>query len=285
MNNAQTIVITGASSGIGYAAVQACLAEGYRVIATARQHHDLDRLQAMGAQAVQLDLHSQHSVSEAAQSIRLLSGGSIAGLFNNAGYGLQVAMEDATWDALERQLTSNVIGPVMLTNQLLDCLQPGSKLVFNSSILGVIVVPFRGPYCMSKHAIEAAGDAYRLELESRGIAVHIIQPGPIEARFRANTYDAMQDCLQGKETRLDYARHIQRLQAEGPSKGTEPAVAVAAVFVDILQGRKARPRYLVTRMARLASRIKRVVGDGFDYFARRSEPVSERVESSPRAKS
>lgn len=271
----QTIVITGASTGIGYAAARACLDAGYRVIATARQHRDLDRLQQMGAEAVQLELSSERSVNEAAASIRLLAGGNIDALFNNAGYGLQVAMEDANWESLSQQLTSNVIGPVMLSNLLLDCMQPGSRLVFNSSVLGVLVVPLRGPYCMSKFAIEAASDAYRLELESRGIAVHVIQPGPIEANFRANAYSALQDCLQDKSTRLDYSNHLQRLQADSQTEGSEPAEVVAAVFLDIVQGRKTRPRYLVTKIARFGASAKRLLGSGFDRFARRSEPLKQ----------
>ncbi len=184
-------------------------------------------------------------------------------------------MEDANWESLSHQFNSNVIGPVMLTNLLLDCLQPGSRLVFNSSVLGVLVVPLRGPYCMSKYAIEAASDAYRLELESRGIAVHVIQPGPIEARFRANAYNALQDCLQDKVTRLDYSNHVQRLQADSATEGTEPAEVVAALFLDIVQGRKTRSRYLVTKMARFGARAKRLLGSGFDHFARRAEPLKQ----------
>ena len=275
MQTKPVVVITGASTGIGYAAVQACLEAGYQVIATARKHADLDRLQALGAEAVQLELESEHSVAEAANSIRLLSGGTIFALFNNAGYGLQVAMEDASWGALSRQLSGNVIGPVMLTNFLLDCMHSGSKLVFNSSVLGLFVVPFRGPYCMSKHALEAAGDAYRLELASRGVAVHIIEPGPIEAQFRANALDAMDECLQGKSTRLDYQRHAQRLQAATGGPGALPAATVAGVLVDILQGRKTRARYRVTRVAKVAVLAKRILGGWFDYLARRNEPVSE----------
>lgn len=275
MQTKPVIVITGASSGIGHAAVQACIKADYRVIATARKHADLDRLQALGVEAVQLELESERSVAEAAESIRLLADGTIHGLFNNAGYGLQVAMEDASWEALNRQLSANVLGPVIITNSLLSCMQPGSRLVFNSSVLGLFVVPFRGPYCMSKHALEAAGDAYRLELASRGISVHIIEPGPIEAQFRANALNAMDDCLQGKSTRLDYRRHGQRLQAATGGPGTLPAAAVADVLVDILQGRKTRARYRVTRIAKVAALAKRLLGGGFDHLARRNEPVVE----------
>jgi len=273
---AKTIVITGASSGIGRAAADACLAAGYRVIATARAPGDLDRLAAIGAVPVPLELTSSQSIAQAAALVRGASGGVVDVLFNNAGYGLQVALEDATPEALRRQLETNVIGPITLTNALLDTLRPGAKLVFNSSVLGVCVVPFRGPYCMSKFAVEAASDAYRLELASRGIGVHVIQPGPIEAQFRPNALRALEECLGDRTPRLDYGNHLQRLRAVASTEGSLPAAAVAQVFLDIVEGRRTRPRYLVTRLARMAAYAKRALGSGFDRLARASEPVVER---------
>ncbi len=183
----KTIVITGASTGIGYACVKACLEEGHRVIATARKETDLKMLTKLGAEAVHLELLSEQSVNKAADTILASTNGKIDTLFNNAGYGLQVAMEDATWATLNDQHTANVIGPVMFSNRLLPALGDKSQLIFNGSILGVITVAFRGPYCMSKHALEAVVDAYKLELEPLGVRVHLIQPGPIEASFRSNT--------------------------------------------------------------------------------------------------
>ncbi|MCG8667886.1 MAG: SDR family NAD(P)-dependent oxidoreductase, partial [Pseudomonadales bacterium] len=83
----KTVVITGASSGIGLACVEASLSKGYRVIATARQLTDLDHLQSLGAIPVKLDLLDQSSTENAATKILELTGGSIDALFNNAGYG------------------------------------------------------------------------------------------------------------------------------------------------------------------------------------------------------
>jgi NAD(P)-dependent dehydrogenase (short-subunit alcohol dehydrogenase family) len=271
----KTIVITGASSGIGLASVEACLAAGHRVIATARKPADLERLEQLGAAAVALELSDEHSVAAAASHISQLAEGQIDALFNNAGYGLQVAMEDVTWGTLSHQLAANAVGPVMLTNALLPALVHGSRVVFNSSSLGVFVVPFRGPYCMSKFALEAAADAYRLELEPLGISVHIIQPGPIEAQFRANAHQALQNCLQGRSTRLDYGKHVARLQAEKLTEGALPAAAVADLFMAIVDGRKVNPRYLVTRVAKFGAFAKRLLGSGFDNMARRAEPVKE----------
>ena len=253
----KTVVITGASTGIGLATVKSCLEHGYTVIATARKPEDIDRLDNMGCSTVFLELSDEESVKKAAEEITKLANGHIDALFNNAGYGLQVALEDATWDALNEQFNSNVIGPVILSNQLLPCLQPGSKLIFNSSILGVITIPFRGPYCMSKHALESASDAYRLELENKGISVHVVQPGPIEADFRPNAFAKLQACLNGKETRLDYSNHMRRLETKALTKGTLPASAVSEIVVGIIQGKKTKTRYLVTRTAIIAAWAKK----------------------------
>ncbi len=267
------IVITGASSGIGLASVKACLAAGMQVIATARREEDLAMLRQLGAQAVPLELSARDSVEQAADTIKALCQGRIDVLFNNAGYGLQVAMEDTRWEALAQQLDSNVLGPVMLTNALLEAMPTGAKLVFNSSVLGVLVTPLRGPYCMSKFALEAAADAYRLELASRGVSVHLIQPGPIAAHFRQNALAHLRRCLAGKTTRLDYSTHLARLSGEGLTPGTLPAEAVATLLLDIVEGRKAGARYLVTRTAKLGALAKRLLGSRFDRLALRANPV------------
>lgn len=270
----QTIVITGASSGIGLACVEAALQAGHKVIATARKTEDLQMLQKLGAEAVALELSNESSVIAAANTIKAM--GRIDVLFNNAGYGLQVAMEDATWEALEEQHTSNVIGPIIFTNLLLDNLHPGSKLIFNSSILGLITIPFRGPYCMSKHALESAADAYRLELESRGINVHVIQPGPIEAKFRSNALAKLKACLGDKQPRLDYSNHIDRLATPKLTRGTLPATACAEIFIGIVDGRKTARSYVVTGIAKKAAAAKRMLGDHFHKVARSAEPLRER---------
>lgn len=271
----KTVVITGASTGIGLACVEHSLKAKHRVIATARKPEDLERLKALGCETVHLELLNKDSVDQAAKEILTLCNGHIDALFNNAGYGLQVAMEDTTWESLQDQHTANVIGPIELTNQLLPRLKRGSKLMFNGSILGLITVAFRGPYCMSKHALESAADAYRLELEPLGIDVHLIQPGPIEAAFRPNAFAVLNKVLQGKKTRIDYSNHIARLTNKENTKGTLPASAVADVYLDIVEGRKKGPRYLVTKTAKTAAAAKRLLGTRFHKIARNAEPVSE----------
>lgn len=274
MSQPKTVVITGASTGIGYACVEASLKAGYHVIATARQQQDLEKLRALGATAIALELDSQASVTQASADILEASDNHIDALFNNAGYGLQIALEDTTWESLEKQHRINVIGPIQLTNLLLPALKPKSKLIFNSSILGVITIPFRGPYCMSKHALESAADAYRLELEPLNINVHVIQPGPIEANFRANADAEAERVLQDKTLRLNYQNHFERLKSKTNTKGTQPASKVADIFCGIVEGKLTKPRYLVTPTAKNAAFMKRLLGHNFHGLAKRAEPVT-----------
>ena len=272
----KTVVITGASSGIGLATAKACIKAGHRVFATARKADDLDKLHELGATAVAMELSDKASVEAAADELLAKSGNRIDALFNNAGYGLQLAMEDAGWDELAEQHITNVIGPIHLTNRLLPAMPEGSKLIFNSSILGLITVAFRGPYCMSKYALEAAADAYRLELESAGIDVHLLQPGPIEADFRQRTWQELQKTLNPDTARLDYSNHIQRLTNPGNSPGTLPASSCAEIVLGMIEGSHRKNRYLVTDIAKKAAIAKRVMGSAFHKLARKAEPVRAR---------
>lgn len=270
-----TVLITGCSTGIGLATAEACLRAGYRVIATARKRHDLDALNALGAIPVQLDLREEHSVIAAVKTIENIAS-QIHVLFNNAGYGLQVAIEDASWGGLQNQLAANVIGPVVFTNALLHLIPSGGKIIFNSSILGLVTLPFRGPYCMSKYALEAAADAYRLELESKQIAVHVIQPGPIAAKFRENALHAILSEINPDETRLDYSGHLARLASNQHTNGTLPAARVAELVLAIISENKRRSRYLITFPAKFAAVAKRLLGNSFHRLARKSESIRER---------
>lgn len=167
------------------------------------------------------------------------------------------------------------MGPSAFTNLLVQRLSVGGLLIFNSSILGRLVLPFRGPYACSKYAIEAAADAYRLELRSRRIRVHVIEPGPVVASFRRSALKALQDCLGRESPRLDYSRHRARLDAAQPSAGAVPAESVAGVVLDLMDGRKRSARILLGRAARVSAALKWLLGSRFDHIALRTEPVRE----------
>lgn len=279
-NSRFAVVITGASTGIGEATMRRCLARGHRVIATARNEQDLERIKCAGAEAYFLELTSEASVTQCANQIRSATNDRIDVLFNNAGYGLQIAMEDAGYQDLQAQLLANVVGPSVFTSLLLPALGNGSRVIFNSSILGKAVLPFRGPYCASKYAIEAIADSYRLELRNKGVFVHLVEPGPIAANFRKNAFQLLSTILHNRETRLDYARHIDRLRAASPSRHTMSCDNAACAILDIIEGRNAAPRTLITRTAKVTAALKWILGSWFDYVAVRTEPVRERPTAS-----
>ena len=126
---------------------------------------------------------------------------------------------------------------------------------------------------MSKHALEAVVDTYRIELESRGIGVHLIQPGPIEASFRSNALSALKNTLGQKKTYLDYSGHVSRLESATNTKGTLPASSVAEIYLGIVMGSHTNTRYLVTKTAKSAAALKRILGSAFHGIAKKSEPA------------
>src|SRR5262249_18483327 len=114
--------------------------------------------------------------------------GKLYALFNNAGMAQVGAVEDVSPHYLRYQLEVNVIGAHELIRRVLPAMRANGKgrIVQCSSVLGLVVAPYRGAYCASKYAIEALSDALRLELRGTGIAVSLIEPGPIRTRLLEN---------------------------------------------------------------------------------------------------
>jgi NAD(P)-dependent dehydrogenase (short-subunit alcohol dehydrogenase family) len=176
----RTLLVTGASSGIGLASARLMKARGWRVLATARNEADLARLEGEeGVEALRLDLADLASVAACAAEALKRTEGRLFGLFNNAAFGQVGAVEDLSADILRRQIEVNVIATHELTRLVLPAMrrQGEGRIVQCSSVLGLISAPYRGAYCASKFALEALSDALRLELAGSGIRVSIIEPG------------------------------------------------------------------------------------------------------------
>lgn len=192
-STSRSILITGCSTGIGYATALACRTAGWQVFASARQPEDVARLQGDGFAAVQLDLNDSASIQRALAWVLEQTGGGLDALFNNGGYGQPGAIEDVPREAWREQFEANVFGPVELTAAVLPIMrrQGHGRVLFNSSVLGYAALPLRGAYNASKFAIEGLVDTLRLELHGSGIDAVLIEPGPIIARFRANSLLAL----------------------------------------------------------------------------------------------
>ena len=183
------VFITGVSSGIGAAALQSLIDNGYYVIGTVRSIADQSRLQSRFAEKAKIelfDITDKHGLSALVASLTpLLDAYGLYGLINNAGLACPGPMQYVTDDDFEAVMDVNLMAARRITNAFLPWLgvnkafTPG-KIINISSVSGLVNTPFNGVYCVSKHALESLNEVYRRELLAFGIRVVAIQPGPIK---------------------------------------------------------------------------------------------------------
>lgn len=260
----RTVLLTGCSSGIGLACVRTMKSRGWRVLATARNPDDLARLESIeGVEALHLELADPAAVAACAADALIRTDGRIDALFNNAAFGQVGAVEDLTVDVLRHQFEVNVIGGHGLIRALLPAMrrQGHGRIVQCSSVLGLVVAPWRGAYCASKFAIEALSDTMRLELAGTGIFVSLIEPGPIRTEFVATAlkrFRASVD-IDASPHREIYRQRIAAMEAGGTNRYKLEPEAVAAKLVHALESRRPRARYFVTKPTYYAAILRRVL--------------------------
>jgi NAD(P)-dependent dehydrogenase (short-subunit alcohol dehydrogenase family) len=259
-----SVLITGCSSGIGHCCAHGLARRGWQVIASARRTADVERLRGEGLTAVQLDLDDPESIARAVRQTLEGTGGTLDALFNNGAYGLPGAVEDLTRAALRAQLETNLLGWHDLTCRVIPIMrrQGYGRIIQNSSILGLIPLPYRGAYVASKFALEGLTDTLRLELAGSGIEVCLIEPGPILSRFRENAHRAFRAHIDAESSvhRDAYRRAEVRLQKDGPAQPfTLPPEAVLARLIRALEDPRPRPRYYVTVPTHLFGLLRRVL--------------------------
>lgn len=249
----KSILITGCSSGIGLAVAQGLQARGYRVFASARKRDDVLRLKELGLYSLYLDLNDSASIQNAVKAVLQETGGTLYALFNNGAYGQAGAVEDLTREVLRKQFETNLFGWLELTNHVIPIMrrQGYGRIIQNSSVLGLVSMPFRGAYNASKFALEGLTDTLRQEVThtSENIYLSLIEPGPITSRFRTNALQALRDNIDIERSvhRELYQRVIERLSREGPAAPfTEPPEAVLKRVIHALESRRPKIRYYVT---------------------------------------
>ena len=247
----ETVLVTGCSSGIGYHVAKGLMARGYTVYATARKEEDVKRLIAEGFKCLQLDYADSTSVQDLANELMLLVGTNLYGVFHNGAYGQPGAVEDLTRETMEKQFAANVFGWMELNNRLVVLMRHNGRgrIIFNSSVLGLVAMPFRGAYNASKFAIEGFADTLRLELSDTQIEVSIIEPGPIESRFRPNALQALNENVNMQDSvhRDRYKRTLERLAKQGNvDPYTLKPEAVLEKVIHAFESNKPKARYYVT---------------------------------------
>lgn len=272
MTTIKTVLITGASTGIGYYCAHELHRAGFKVIASCRRPEDVERLSGEGLTCIPLDLSDSASINNAVKDVLKLTNGELYALFNNGAYGLPGAVEDLSRNALRQQFETNFFGWVELTNRLLPIMikQGYGRIIQNSSILGFAALPMRGAYNASKFAIEGISDTLRLELVNTGVHVSLIEPGPIRSQFRHNALNALKNQIDINSSRHQaaYQKAISRLSAEDSTTPfTLNPDAVYKRLLHALNSPKPQVRYYVTTPTYIAGFMKRILPHRwFDKF-------------------
>ena len=260
----KSILITGCSTGIGLCAAQTLQDRGWLVIASCRQFKDINTLESLGLKhVIKLDLSDDTSTESGFEKTLEISGGKLDAVFNNGAYGQPGAVEDLTTHALRLQFETNVFGTHTLTGLAVKHMleQGEGRIVQNSSVLGLVAMPFRGAYNASKFALEGLTDTLRLELKGTQVKVSLIEPGPIETAFRANALIALKDNVDIKASRHKegYEAAMSRLSAsKSNSSFTLPSDAVVKKLIHALESDKPKARYFVTFPTYLMAFLKRI---------------------------
>jgi NAD(P)-dependent dehydrogenase (short-subunit alcohol dehydrogenase family) len=254
----RSVVVTGASSGIGLASGLRLARAGWRVYGGVRTEADATTLREHGIEPVELDVTSNEQIAAAAELI----GPELDGLVDNAGIAIAAPLELVPLDELRRQLEVNVVGQVAVLQALMPALRRRrGRVVLMGSIGGRSALPFLGPYAASKHALEAFADVLRVELAPWGICVSIVEPASVKTAIwtkGAESADAMREGLDPDAAAL-YAERIARFRqvalARGP--GLDPD-DVAKAVEHALTASRPKARYVVGRDAHLRAWIERL---------------------------
>ncbi|MDB3972154.1 SDR family NAD(P)-dependent oxidoreductase [Candidatus Thioglobus sp.] len=258
----RSVLITGCSSGIGFCLALGLKKAGYRVFATARKSNDVEKLKQLGLESHQLDLTSSESIKLAMNEIYSQTD-TLYGLIHNGAYGQVGALEDISREVLEDQFQANFFGWHELTNLVLPVMRKNNsgRVIYLSSVLGFVAMPFRGPYNASKFAIEGLVDTLRLELINTNIQLSLVQPGPIDSQFRANAYLAFKDNvnMDNSNYQANYQGMIERLNSSKLATFTLAPESILSCVLHALEAPKAKIHYRVTFPTKLFALLKRIL--------------------------
>lgn len=254
----QTVLITGATAGIGRHAALELVRQGHHVIATGRREAALLELKEEAARlgvgvldVVHLDVTIEEDVSKARATVaKLTAGRGIDVLVNNAGYGQMGPIETVSDTDLRRQFDTNVFGLMNVTRAFVGRMRDrGEGRIINiGSIGGHVTFPFTGAYSATQHAVRSISDALRVELGGFGISVSLIEPGSIRTEFSDRAVETIDTHRLEASPYSVALRAADRLRHRFDKQAVGPEVTTAAI-VHAATARRPRTRYVVPRRA------------------------------------
>ena len=229
----QSVLITGASSGIGEACAVHLAHKGFRVYAAARRAEKLRELEGIAGGRITplaLDVTVEASVKNAMARIAE-DGSTLFGLVNNAGISVMGPIEDTSIDDWRRQYETNVFGLVRMTQAVLPQMREAGRgrIVNIGSVAGRIAAPFQGVYASSKHALEGLTDSLRREVAPFGVKVSLVRPGFINTPFGAHEQEALQKHVDADGPYADAVHSFKLWHAKGHPTAPGPSVVAEAV--------------------------------------------------------
>jgi NAD(P)-dependent dehydrogenase (short-subunit alcohol dehydrogenase family) len=263
----RAVLITGCSSGIGWATAERLAKSGRTVYATARNVEAIAPLEAHGCRLLPLDVTDEESMRSAVEEVERVEG-AVGVLINNAGYSQSGAIEEVPMEKVRRQFETNVFGLVRMCQLVLPGMraQGFGRIVNLSSMGGKLTFPGAGIYHASKHAVEALSDALRFEVRGFGVEVVVIEPGLIRTGFADTAVGSMGkeasssgpyagfDAGVARTTRENYERGPLARLGGGPE-------AVAETIERAISAGPPRTRYTLTPSAKLLISARRLLPD------------------------
>jgi NAD(P)-dependent dehydrogenase (short-subunit alcohol dehydrogenase family) len=251
----RSVVITGVSTGIGWATAKLLLQRGFHVFGSVRKAQDAERLRhEFGSNFTPLlfDVTDEAAIQAAASQVRgQLNGETLAGLVNNAGIAVAGPALELAIGEFRRQFEVNVIGPIMATQAFGPLLGadtslrgPKGRIVMISSVAGKSGNPLSSPYSASKHAIEGLSESLRRELMLLGIDVIIVAPGAVKTPIWSKSED-IDVSRYGNSPYYPVLQNVRAFVAQLAQSGL-PAERIAEVIATALTAAKPKTRYQIT---------------------------------------
>ena len=250
------VLVTGASTGIGYSAVEHLIGNGYGVFGSVRKQEDASRLQSdFGKNFVPLifDVTDEQAVLESVETVKSKMGPEdrLVSIVNNSGIALGGPIQFLPTDVYRKQFEVNLFGVVNVTRSYLKLLgaEKGAshrgRVVMISSVSGKRSYPFVSPYTASKHALEAFSDSLRREMMLYGVKVVIIEPGPIKTPIWDKTPSVEDNPFLGTDYESSLRKFYGQMVTKGKHEGL-PVDRVGKLIEKVITIKNPKTRYVIT---------------------------------------